>query len=91
MQTFSLRLDRAHDFEVEVMEGSDLRGLVFFRLEDCMQEWSLSGAINAFFTVEPHGQLHMELAFSTAGLQRREVVAGTGSEIDVRRVRTQWA
>ena len=45
------------------MEGADLRGLVFFRLEECMQEWSLSGVVNAYFTVEPFGQLHMELAF----------------------------
>ena len=65
-----MRLDNARHFEVEIFEGGELRGLVFFRLEECMQQWSLTGLLNAYFTVEPHGQLHLELGFSMAGGMR---------------------
>jgi len=69
-KSFTFRLDNARHFEVEIFEGGELRGLVFFRLEECMQEWSLTGLLNAYFTVEPHGQLHLELGFSMAAHMR---------------------
>jgi hypothetical protein len=63
LQTLTVRLDRAHDVDIELMDGDTLRGLVFFRLSDCAREWSLAGELRARFTLEPHGDLALTITY----------------------------
>lgn len=72
-ESLAFKLDKNSELEIEVYDGSDMRGLAFFRLEDCMQELTLTGQMTAWFNVEPSGLIQISLSFGT-GLKRAQPI-----------------